>query len=297
MSAITNPREGQVILPGVKLTVLVENTTTRSDLVAEHGLSVWVEAGDKRVLWDTGQGAAISANSDRLGIRIQDANAVALSHGHYDHTGGLHILLNSGWHGEVYLHPDALCDRFVKRSPRESRSIGISNCSDELMSRLSSCATWTTTPTEIAPGVCVTGEIPRANEVEDVGGPFFIDRSGANCDELMDDQALFLEIPDGIVVVLGCAHAGVANTLDYVGQLTGAERIYAVLGGLHLSDASDDRIQMTLDVFNKFQIEKIIVGHCTGTRAIEALRGVFGRRVFPCSTGTVYQFGKRGHDV
>jgi 7,8-dihydropterin-6-yl-methyl-4-(beta-D-ribofuranosyl)aminobenzene 5'-phosphate synthase len=147
---------------------------------------------------------------------------------------------------------------------------------------------WTYGPTEVAEAVHVTGKIPRRNDFEDAGGPFYCDESCTKADRLPDDQALYVETPAGTVVALGCAHAGVVNTLDYIAQLTGRDRIYAVLGGMHLVRASQQRLEATAEALERYRVQKVGTAHCTGMRAAGYLWSRLSAECFECSVGSVF---------
>ncbi|MCW6037078.1 MBL fold metallo-hydrolase [Spirulina subsalsa FACHB-351] len=270
------------MISSLALTVLVENTVNRPGLLAEHGLSILVEVPELplRLLWDTGQGQVLLHNARQLGISLDDLDAIALSHGHYDHTGGLLSLLSHHPPQRLYLHPDALKPKYSPRgnigSPLNEAQLQEWGCS----------ILWTSTPTPLAPGIHLTGPIPRQHPLEDAGGQFWQDSTQETPDSLWDDQALFLETQQGIVVILGCAHAGVINTLNYIAQLTGQQTVYGVIGGMHLLNASPERIQATLEALAQYQVQIVGANHCTGIHAIAALqyqgRGIY----YPCSVGT-----------
>jgi len=149
---------------------------------------------------------------------------------------------------------------------------------------------WTEKPTEIAPGVLITGPIPRITDFEDTGGPFFLDSKAKVLDPMLDDQAMIIDSADGLIVLCGCAHAGVVNTLRYIEQLTGQKKIHAILGGLHLQNVSEERINRTLDALRSYQIQQIGLAHCTGASAAarfgENLAGVCS----VCRAGDEYIF-------
>lgn len=149
---------------------------------------------------------------------------------------------------------------------------------------------WTSRPQEVVPGLWVTGAIPRVTDYEDVGGPFYLDGFRNRPDPLLDDQALFFESEKGLVVVLGCAHAGVVNTLCYIKDLTGQNRFYAVLGGMHLVSATPERIARTIEVFRTYDVARIGPAHCTGTQATAQLWHEFPDRCFNCSVGDKIEF-------
>ena len=272
---------------GLSITVLVENTANRGGLLAEHGLSFWVEAGGRRILFDTGQGMALTHNADQLGIDLSTADDVVLSHGHYDHTGGLLAALPNFSRATVYAHLTAFRDRFALhpqtgvrpvRSPIESF--------DWLKSRVGRIAPIRTRPMELAGGVWLTGQIPRQNDFEDAGGAFYLDEACTQSDIIVDDQAVYNETRDGLVVLLGCAHAGVINTLDYVRALTGEGRIHAVLGGMHLLNADERRLEQTIRRLREYDVQRIGLAHCTGFAAMARLHQELPDRCFHCATGT-----------
>ena len=273
-----------------RITTLVENTAAGT-LAGEHGLSFLIKTPEGAVLFDTGQGHAISANVGALGVDLSRVTAIALSHGHYDHTGGLAWALDNCRGVDVYVHPAALEPKFACEPGSAPRDIGIQMEPEAMRTHLNlRRLVFTEAPAEIAPGLFLTGEVPRVTDFEDTGGPFYRDGECREPDVLPDDQALYFEGSDGLVVVLGCAHAGVVNTLRRALQLAGKTRIHAVLGGMHLVRADRRRMQATLEAFEKMQVERIGACHCTGLPATVELWKRFPDRSFECRTGTVMEF-------
>jgi len=276
----------------VRIRVLVENTARGHGMLAEHGLAFWIDTGARRVLFDTGQGLSnvLPNNARKLGLRLEQADAIVLSHGHYDHTGGLTQVLAAADRPALYAHPAAFKAKYVRTDREAPRCIGMSSLSKQSVGQQPGEPVWTRGPTEVCAGVWVTGEIPRVTDFEDTGGPFFLDEQLRQPDPLVDDQALFFESTEGTVIVLGCAHAGVVNTLFYVRQLTGARPLHAVVGGMHLGTASPERMQRTVEALRQLGVERLAPGHCTGLAAISALWSAFPGRCFPCEVGTAYDF-------
>ena len=276
------------MIDDLRITVLAENTARGIDLLGEHGLAFWIEAGGRRILFDTGQGKVLHHNARCLEVPLDTAEMVAISHGHFDHTGGLKDVLGTAGQIDLYMHPAALEKKYYREKTPPHRSIGIPGLDEHGLRERTRNLVWTAEPTKLTEGVHLTGQIPRRNDFEDTGGPFYLDDSCSTPDPLPDDQALYIETPAGIVVVLGCAHAGVINTLDYVAQLTGRARIHAVLGGMHLMQATAQRLEATVAALKRYGIRKIGASHCTGTRATSYLWSQLPGECFECCAGSVF---------
>ncbi len=273
-----------------RITGLVDNTAEGRDTRAEHGLAFWIETNDHCLLFDTGQGLVLEDNARALGLDLDAVDTVILSHGHYDHTGGLAtIVRRAGNDVRVVAHPDAFLPKF-KRGAIGARDIGMPIPSREALAGLTHPPVTKRIATEIVPGIWSTGEIPRLHLEETPTESFCADSEGLREDPLLDDQALFFETKQGTVVLLGCAHAGLINTLDYIHKLTSGRPIHAVLGGTHLRSASDSRIAWTLDELRYFNLHRLAAMHCTGQKAAAALWNTFPTVCMANGTGTRFDF-------
>jgi 7,8-dihydropterin-6-yl-methyl-4-(beta-D-ribofuranosyl)aminobenzene 5'-phosphate synthase len=282
-----NPRDTiKIPVADIRITVLIDDKTSRADLDAEHGLSLWIEYGEKRILFDTGQSGNLIGNAEKLGIDLAQADAIVISHGHYDHIGGLESVLNFAHNAEIYLHPSAIETKFSQKTTL-AKSIGMSTSSKKALRGRN--IIWTAAPAWLFSGVAVTGQVPRINDFEDVGGSFFLDETRKKADAMLDDQSLFVESAKGLIVVLGCAHAGVVNILDYVAKLTGQNHIYAIIGGMHLLNASAERIERTIKEIEKYKAQQILPAHCTGAKAIARFCDFFKERCSECAVGRRYE--------
>ena len=139
-------------------------------------------------------------------------------------------------------------------------------------------------------GIFVTGEIPRQNAFEDTGGRFFLDAACTRPDPLLDDQALFFDTTEGLVVLLGCAHSGVVNTLEHIRHLAGGRPIHTILGGLHLLAGAPERMEKTIAAFRRLDIQGLAPAHCTSLPALAQLWSAFPGRCFSCAVGEISVF-------
>jgi 7,8-dihydropterin-6-yl-methyl-4-(beta-D-ribofuranosyl)aminobenzene 5'-phosphate synthase len=268
----------------IRITVLVENSVHRQGLVAEHGLSFHIQCGENSLLFDTGQTDLAVINAETLRLPLDRVEAIVLSHGHYDHTGGVTAILETAPNVRVYLHPAAFEKKFSQSS------IGMSDCVAQAIRRSAGGFIETSARTEIIEGVFATGEIPRATTYEDTGGAFFLNAKGTKPDPLADDQALVIDLGRSVVLLLGCAHSGVVNTLGHVQHLTGGKPVCAVIGGLHLGSAHEKRIQQTIARLRDAQLEILAPAHCTGWPATAKLWQAFPDLCRPASVSTVFEF-------
>jgi len=150
---------------------------------------------------------------------------------------------------------------------------------------------WVIQPLEISPGVGLDPSIPRLIAFEDAGG-FFFDPSGEALDPICDDLAMWIRAAQGLVVIVGCCHAGLIHTLRFVRTLSGDSRVLAVLGGFHLRDARAERLDRTLECLTEIGFGLVVPCHCSGDGAIERLLRTLGDRVQPGAGGASYALGR-----
>jgi 7,8-dihydropterin-6-yl-methyl-4-(beta-D-ribofuranosyl)aminobenzene 5'-phosphate synthase len=277
-----------------RATTLSENTASvvPRGLLGEWGLSVLVERDDRKVLLDAGASISSTRNGVLLGVNWDRIDAIVLSHGHYDHTGGLReVLTRTRKRIKVIAHPDVFDAKFIQMSQDQSPTyIGIPFQRAELES-LGADFQLTSEPVWLSENVVTSGEIPMITDFETIDAGLCVRRSAEMIpDPLKDDQALFVKTSQGLVVVLGCAHRGTINTLHHARNVTGVETIYCVIGGTHLIRASELQMEMTLAGLREFGVQKLGVSHCTGMPAAMRLAQEFGPGFFFNNSGSVLAF-------
>lgn len=255
------------------VTVIVENEALNDQLQAEHGLSMLIQAGGKTILFDTGQGDAFKHNIQMLGIDLKSIDALVLSHGHYDHTGGIAYVLDQNPGVPIYAHPAVLKRRYSIYPDKAPHNVAMPEMLRDRMLALPPDQ-WrkVTEPEMIAPGVLLSGQIPRKHPNEDTGGPFFDDAQGLCPDCLPDDMALSISTPQGRVIVCGCCHSGLLNTIHHFEQCSSNVPLHGLIGGLHLKNASNERLAATQRELEKLHPSFIVPNHCSGERIYTILK-------------------------
>jgi 7,8-dihydropterin-6-yl-methyl-4-(beta-D-ribofuranosyl)aminobenzene 5'-phosphate synthase len=272
----------------LRITILCENTAAPSGFIGEHGFSALIERGNKKILFDTGQGLGLLHNAELLGVDLAEINDVVLSHGHYDHTGGLKDLLLETEGARITAHPHIFQPKYARRNG-QMRYIGIPFSSTAIEGwggdfRLSEVAV------EVASGITTTGIIPRITPFEGADKDLLVKTDdGFEEDDLLDDLSVIIDTPRGMVVLLGCAHAGLINILSHVKNLTGKDSFYWVLGGTHLGFYGAERLEEVIQELRSFHIDNIGASHCTGLYAGMRLAQEMGDRLHFCNVGAVIE--------
>ena len=269
----------------MEITVLTENTVSRRGLLAEHGLSVLVEEGGKRILFDTGQSGVYIHNAEQLGISLEGLDAIVLSHGHYDHTGGL-----PEFPGEVscpvYLSGKAQEDKWcLAGDGKGNRCIGVPWREDvQELERLPLVFTWE--QEEIFPGIYLLGQISTTVPSEMREKPFRILQNGRYLPDTMEDeQLLVIRTPQGLAVFAGCAHPGILSCVEKVKRTFPGEKLYSLLAGMHLRGCPQERVEETITGLKEAGFTYLIPLHCTGTLAIARMKMAFGKSCLMAEAG------------
>jgi 7,8-dihydropterin-6-yl-methyl-4-(beta-D-ribofuranosyl)aminobenzene 5'-phosphate synthase len=276
----------------LKITILCENTVGRLIGSGEHGFSAFIETDRGNYLFDTGNGHSVISNSLVMNKDLKTVGKIFLSHGHYDHTGGLPDVLKMKGSVDVHVHPHIFLDRTAveKRDGKETkRFVGLPYKKGYLES-LGANFLFSSHFLEVEKGIFLTGEVPRRTSFEKPDPRLYSEIDGKTVQDLfLDDQSLVLDTNNGLVVLLGCAHSGVINILNHIVQQSGKENIYAILGGTHLDFLTPEQLEESIESLKQLSIPKIGVSHCTGMNAAFRLRQEFGDRFFYGSVGSVLE--------
>ena len=237
----------------MKIKIISENTVHDGGLLAEHGLTIWFEYNGRKYLFDTGQGLVLLHNAEKMGIDFQNLDGVIISHDHDDHAGGLKQVLQHNPKLKVWAHPEIIDNHELIK-----KSSGVKE------------------PTEIREEIWLTGEIP-------VGVKIFKKKKYKEAAET--ENSLYVKSEKGLIVLVGCSHPGIINVLDYIEEITDGEKIYAVIGGMHLINKDKQELIEIIDRMNESEIEKLYPMHCTGDLAIHEMINKFKGEVLLSAAG------------
>jgi 7,8-dihydropterin-6-yl-methyl-4-(beta-D-ribofuranosyl)aminobenzene 5'-phosphate synthase len=270
------------------ITVITENTVPgkAGGLYAEHGFALFLDRPEGKILFDAGPaGVATVNNAPRLGVTLGGADAMVLSHGHLDHTGGLAGVLRAmGKRVPVYAHPEVFRDRYAKIGERMVY-VGLP-FKREALEGMGAAFDLSAEFREIRPGVYLSGEIARRRPFETGDTDLFVKQNGEfQRDPLKDDQTMAVATSDGLALILGCCHAGLINTIDHFQERLPGRPIHTVIGGTHLDFAPADQLRETIAVLKGLGLKRMGLSHCTGLRSGARLAQELGESVAFCTVG------------
>jgi 7,8-dihydropterin-6-yl-methyl-4-(beta-D-ribofuranosyl)aminobenzene 5'-phosphate synthase len=279
----------------VRITVLCDNAVQLSPRggIGEHGFAALVEMEREKILFDTGSGKGIVSNSLTFEKDLRGVKRILLSHGHADHTGGLSQVLSLTGAAEVWGHPGIFSERISVTGRGQDavrRSAGIPH-SREYFELMGAEFHLQRGFHEMGDGVFLTGEVPRRTPFEQ-NDPRLFAKSGKEYvpDVIPDDQSLVIKMARGLVVVFGCAHSGMINTLNHARHQTGEERLLGLLGGTHLGFLTDTQLEASIQELKAMDPNMVAVSHCTGMKSAARLMQSFGERFDFANVGKTFEF-------
>ena len=277
-------------LRSVKVTTLADNFVQESGVLGQWGLSLLLDIEDARgtmhkVIFDTGAvKEGLLYNIEKLKANLSDLEYIVLSHGHGDHTATTVELLKKAKRGvKVVAHPHLYLPKFSLTREGKRRAGGLPKGERlEDIRRVGGQLITTEESFELLPGACTTGEIPRVTHFETVSPPpsggkrLTVIDGKAVPDLILDDQAIVMNLKKiGPIVITGCAHSGIINTLRQAQRISSFEKIYGVIGGFHLIQRRDEYINRTVKELKNFRLQLLSPCHCTGFKATSMIYRAF----------------------
>lgn len=262
----------------MRIVTLIENLVYKQGLVAEHGLSVYIETNGFRLLFDTGQTGLFAQNAQKMGIDLARIDALVLSHGHYDHTGGLTTFLQLNHHAPVYGKKDL----FEAKYHGYHRPIGMTISREQLGTRFIEVVA----PIELPEGIHIMPDIPLHNPYDTHFGEMYKEANGQFVrDDFTDELFVAIDKDEQVNVLTACSHRGVANicqtAISHFNLPLGI-----VLGGFHTSGSKPESVEHLTKWFERANPKSIGVCHCSGLNTYTTFLKTFGNRVFYNYSGT-----------
>ena len=264
----------------IRITVLNDNRCNDYNLECEHGLSLLIEDNDKKVLFDTGQTDIYLKNAKKIGISLDNVESIVLSHGDYDHGNGLKYFAKKV---NLICHPDFLKNRISKRTGKYD---GLNQSKEEIMNRFNLITT--DIPYPITDNIIYLGQIDRITDFEKGKNLPMIKEDGETYQHL-DDSGVVIKTDNGIIVISGCAHSGICNTIEYAKKVSNCNHVLAVMGGFHLKEV-DSQTEETIQYMKENHIKKILVAHCTSDEVCTEFQKELPNETTIVETGKTYDF-------
>lgn len=276
----------------IHMTILSENKTYREGIGAEHGLALYLETDEGTILYDAGSSDLFIRNAKKMKVDLQKVDFVVISHGHYDHTGGVPAFTKENWKAPIYVHEDAFRTFYgtedgkldeepcgIRWRPEEQRAI-----STRIFK--TSGITWLT------PNLVISGTIPKHEGFVETETFYYLDDNGAmQKDEMTHEQflAIYDQTSKGVHVFSGCSHSGILSAILYAKTLFPGKQILTVTGGFHLYHTTAAERKPLINLLAGEPLKYLVPLHCTGMGAISDLMVALGDRCLPLGVGDAVQ--------
>ena len=282
-----------------KTFTLCENSVADLGFMGEWGFSVLIDFDGIKILFDTGTGLSVVHNTELFDIDLSTIDKIVLSHGHKDHAAGLIPVLKKirsrepKKEIEIISHPALFDSKYFQRSADEEPFYqGVPFKIEEIKS-LGGRFFFSEGPVWLGGDVATSGEVTMVNDYEIVDRGCLLRReTGFIKDPLNDDLALFLKTTLGLVIVVGCAHRGLINTIYHAQNVTGMDAVYMVVGGTHLAHSSEVQILSTIAELKKLGVKKLGASHCTGVTSACRLASELQSAFFYNNAGSAITFSE-----
>ena len=273
----------------MKITILAENSGWE-ELEGEHGLSLLIEHQGKKILLDAGQSMLFYNNSKKLGINLEEIDWAVLSHSHYDHADGFESFFENNSRAQLYVNRN-VCEDFYADDESGARYIGPKK---GMLEHYRDRVVYVDKEKYCLDNACETGKMyliahstPGLEKIGEKAKLCKMVEGKMIPDDFNHEQSLVIETQKGLVIFNSCSHGAPANIINEVLKNMGNVKIYAYIGGFHLSHYPDEEIYKFADILKKLDIERIVTGHCTGDRAFDILAAQIGSRMEKMHSGLV----------
>lgn len=275
----------------MRFKILMENKTDGPGCIAEHGLSIYIEAQGRKLLFDTGASPLFAQNARAMGVDLSQVEALVISHGHYDHTGGVPQFCELNQIAPIYIHQGAFYETYGKEDGKwESQTCGI-RWNDHQRSMIDPRIVRTNGPEWISENIVISGTIPEIPGFEPAESFYRKCQDGSYEPDPMDhEQILVIREPEGLYVFSGCSHRGVVAAVRRARELFDGERIAVLTAGMHLYSAGKDMRKKVVDQIIQEEMDLIMPVHCTGIDAICDLKTALGDKCVAATAGSSYGY-------
>jgi 7,8-dihydropterin-6-yl-methyl-4-(beta-D-ribofuranosyl)aminobenzene 5'-phosphate synthase len=256
---------------------------------SEHGLSIYIEFQGKKILFDSGKSDLLVENAEKMNIELENLDFIVLSHGHYDHTGGVNNLLTITHPTDIYVGPTFFVDKYKIDSNDCYKFIGNNFCQSDLKKNQFGCIEVNSKITKISEKIYVFSGFKRKVNFDDNDEHFFVkEQDTFTTDKFIDEIVLGLEVPEGLFLVVGCSHIGIVNIIESIKEIVDT-KVIGFIGGTHLRNASSVRIESVNNYFRESEFRYIISNHCTGTNALAFFKENLKEKYIESHVGSILE--------